>query len=186
MKNNTLTKSSKAIIIFKAVLLILIILRAQSSFAQRRNGYLGLEAGVYATNHYDPGIGFHFSGNAEVANAMFVGAEVGVISFSDLEKPYIPLLVRFSAMPQLNSTKARLLVVVAPGYGIYDNSRQRNNIYYKTKGGFTFYGGAGAAFKGKGKADFSLTIGYSSFGFTTEGYKSNIDGVGIRFGVMFR
>jgi hypothetical protein len=178
--------SSKFSFVSKYIILFLLILASVSSFAQQRNGYLGLDAGIYIVEPYDPAVGAHFSGNAEVANDMFLGAEIGVVKFHRLDKPYLPLLARFSMMPALNSGRARLLVLVAPGYGFYDNDLRRGNEYRKSRGGFTFYGGVGAAFKGKRNGYLTLTIGYSTFGFTTNGYKTNIDGVGIRFGGMFR
>lgn len=186
MKNCFLTKISKTVFIPKYLLLLLLIGMATFSFAQQRNGYLGLEGGVYITEPYDPGIGAHFSGNAEVANDMFLGAEIGVVKFHRLDKAYLPLLARFSMMPALRSGKARLLVVLAPGYGFYDDSYRRGGLYYKSKGGFAFYGGMGAAFRGKQNGYLTVTIGYSTFGFTNAGHKSNIDGVGIRFGGLFR
>jgi hypothetical protein len=186
MKDRVLTKTLKSVLSPKCLLLFLMTNIVSLSFAQQRNGYLGLEAGVYIVEPYDPGVGAHFSGNAEVANDMFLGAEIGVVNFHRLDKVYLPLLARFSMMPALRSGKARLLVVLAPGYGFYDDSYRRGGVYYQSKGGFSFYGGIGAAFKGKQNGYITLTIGYSTFGFTTNGYKSNIDGVGIRFGGLFR
>jgi hypothetical protein len=186
MRSNFLFKGLKDTYILKFFFLILIMQVSVLSFCQRRNGYLGLDAGVYVIKHYDPAVGAHFSGNAELANDMFLGAEIGVVKFDGIRKAYFPLLARFSMMPALNSGRARLLILLAPGYGIYDDSYRRGGIYYKEKGGFDFYGGIGAAFKGKQNGYLTLTVGYSTFGFTTNGYKSNIDGVGIRFGGMFR
>jgi len=186
MRNNLLTKTSTSTFARKYLLFFLLTFVATISFAQQRNGYLGLEAGVYIVEPYDPGVGAHFSGNAEVANDMFLGAEIGVVKFHRLDKVYLPLLARFSMMPALRSGKARLLVVLAPGYGFYDDSYRRGGLYYKSKGGFAFYGGIGAAFRGKQNGYLTLTIGYSTFGFITNGYKNNIDGVGIRFGGLFR
>lgn len=180
------TETAKDRLILKLIMLSLMIFAFTSSFAQKRNGYLGLEAGVYIVEPYDPGVGAHFSGNAEVSNDMFLGAEVGVVKFHRLDNVYLPLLARFSMMPALRSGKARLLVVLAPGYGFYDDSYRRGGLYYKSKGGFAFYGGIGAAFKGRRNGYLTVTIGYSTFSFTYGGYKSNIDGVGIRFGGLFR
>lgn len=170
----------------KFIMLVAFVQAFVISFSQQRNGYLGLDAGVYVIKHSDPAVGAHFSGNAGLSNDMFVGAEIGVVKFEGLRKAYLPLLARFSMMPALNSGRARLLILLAPGYGLYDDSYRRGGIYYREKGGFSFYGGLGAAFKGKGNGYLTLTVGYSTFGFSTNGYKSNIDGVGIRFGGMFR
>lgn len=186
MRSNFSTIVSKSIYVPKYIMLLILIHASVLSFGQRRNGYLGLDAGVYVVKPSNPAVGAHFSGNAELANGMFLGAEIGVVKFDHLDKVYLPLLARFSMMPDLNSGKAKLLVVLAPGYGVYDNSYRRGGIYYKENGGFSFYGGVGAAFKGKQNGSLTLTVGYSSFGFTTNGYKTNIDGVGIRFGGMFR
>jgi hypothetical protein len=186
MTESLLTKTSKHVLNPKYLVSFLLIFITTFSFAQQRNGYLGLEAGVYIVEPYDPGVGAHFSGNAEIANDMFLGAEIGVVKFHRLDKAYLPLLARFSMMPALRSGKARLLVVLAPGYGFYDDSYRRGGLYYKSKGGFAFYGGMGAAFKGKRNGYLTVTIGYSTFGFTNAGHKSNIDGVGIRFGGLFR
>jgi hypothetical protein len=186
MKNYLPIAIPKAVISRKLILLLLMVIPASFSFSQQRNGYLGLEAGVYIVEPYDPGVGAHFSGNAGIANDMFLGAEIGVVKFRRLDKVYLPLLARFSMMPVLRSGKARLLVVLAPGYGFYDNSYRRGGIYYKSKGGFAFYGGIGAAFKGKQNGYLTVTVGYSTFGFTNDGYETNIDGVGIRFGGIFR
>lgn len=186
MRNYFSIMLSKNICVLKFILLIAIMHTSVFSFSQKRSGYLGLDAGVYVIKHSDPGVGAHFSGNAELANDMFLGAEIGVVKFDGLHKAYLPLLARFSMMPALNSGRARLLILLAPGYGVYDDTYRRGGIYYKETGGFSFYGGLGAAFKGKGNGYLTLTIGYSTFGFTTNGYKSNIDGVGIRFGGLFR
>lgn len=186
MKNNDSTLTAKQILIPLCLTVFFISLAATSSFAQKRNGYLGLDAGVYITQPYDPGVGAHFSGNAEVSNDMFLGLEIGAVKFHYLHKPYLPLLARFSMMPSLQSGKARLLIVLAPGYGFYGDDYRRGQVYYKSKGGFSFYGGVGAAFKGKRNGYLTVTIGYSTFGFTTNDYKTNVDGVGIRFGGIFR
>ncbi|HTM91305.1 MAG TPA: hypothetical protein VL095_02725 [Flavisolibacter sp.] len=186
MKKTLLAKTVKDTFVPKWMFVLLMTIAFTSSFAQQRNGYLGLEAGVYIVEPYDPGVGAHFSGNAEVANDMFLGAEIGVVKFHRLDKAYLPFLARFSMMPALRSGNARLLVVLAPGYGFYDDSYRRGGLYYKSKGGFAFYGGMGAAFKGKRNGYLTVTIGYSTFGFTNAGHKSNIDGVGIRFGGLFR
>jgi hypothetical protein len=180
MKNNPLAKFAKSILLSTLILLSLY------SFGQKRNGYLGLDAGIYAVDQYSPGVGVHVSGNAGIANEVFVGAEIGAVKFNHLDKVYAPLLARFSFMPELSSRRANLLILIAPGYGIYDDSRWRNNIYYKSKGGFAFYGGVGAAFRGTGRGYLTITVGYSTFGFTGYNYKSNIDGVGIRIGALFR
>lgn len=170
----------------KYFILVLLIHTSHSSFSQRKNGYLGLDAGVYVIKYYDPAVGAHFSGNAELAKDMFLGAEIGIVKFDGIRKIYAPLLARFSMMPDIGSGRTRLLILLAPGYGLYDDSYRRGDIYYKEKGGFSFYGGMGAAFKGKQNGYLTLTVGYSTFGFSTNGHKSNIDGVGIRFGGMFR
>lgn len=181
MKNNYTTAITK-----RTLILFLLCFIINSSFAQKRNGYLGLDAGVYITEPYDPAVGVHFSGNAEVSNDMFLGLEIGAVKFHRLDKVYLPLLARFSMMPSLGSGNARLLIVMAPGYGFYDHSYRRGQVYYKSKGGFSFYGGFGAAFKGKQNGYLTVTIGYSTFSFTTNEHKTNVDGVGIRFGGIFR
>ena len=186
MKNTHLDKISGSITAFRWILLPVLILTHASCFSQQRNGYLGLDRGIYVIKQYDAAAGAHFSGNAELTNDVFLGAEIGFVKFDHLDKVYLPLLARFSFMPQLNLRRANLLILLAPGYGVYDDSYRRNTTYYKSKGGFSFYGGAGAAFRGKGNAYLTLTIGYATFGFTTNGYKSNIDGVGIRIGALFR
>lgn len=186
MRNHTLAIASKNGSVIKLFLLVAQIQMSVASFCQHTNGYLGLDAGVYVIKNSDPAVGAHFSGNAELANDMFVGAEIGLVKFDGLRKPYFPLLARFSMMPALSSGKARLLILLAPGYGLYDDNYRRGGIYFKEKGGFSFYGGLGAAFRGRKNGYLTLTVGYSTFGFTTNGYKSNIDGVGIRFGGMFR
>jgi hypothetical protein len=186
MKNNYTTAITKQIFISLNLTAFFICFGIISSFGQKRNGYLGLDAGVYITEPYDPGVGAHFSGNAEVSNDMFLGLEIGAVKFHRLDKVYLPLLARFSMMPSLRSGKARLLIVLAPGYGFYDDSYKRGSVYYKSKGGFSFYGGLGAAFKGKQNGYLTVTIGYSTFGFSANDYKTNINGVGIRFGGIFR
>jgi hypothetical protein len=186
MRNRFSINFTKTIYALKYIMLVVLIHASILSFSQRRKGYLGLDAGVYVIKHSDPAVGAHFSGNAELSNDIFLGAEIGVVKFDGLRKAYLPLLARFSMMPDLNLGRARLLILLAPGYGLYDDSYRRGGIYYKEKGGFNFYGGLGAAFKGKQNSYLTVTVGYSTFGFTTNGYKSNIDGVGIRLGAMFR
>lgn len=186
MKNKLANTPLKIYVAKYCSAIIAMLFACTTSYAQQRNGYLGVDAGVYVIEQYDPGVGAHFSGNAEVANDIFLGAEIGVVKFHRLDKPYFPLLARFSIMPALKSARARLLVLLEPGYGFYDESFRRGNDNFKSKGGFTFYGGIGAAFKGRKNGYLTLTVGYSTFGFTTNGYKSNIDGVGIRLGGIFR
>ena len=154
--------------------------------AQRRNGYVGLDAGVYFLKPHDPAVGVHFSGNIELVNALFFGPEIGVVKFDHLKKPYLPLLARFSIMPALQSRKASALIVLAPGYGLHDETYRRGNNWFNSKGGFAFYGGAGAVIPGKKRGSLAITIGYTSFGFRVNGFKSNIDGVGLRLGAMIR
>lgn len=185
MRNYFPITFSKKITALKFFILVAVLHLSLLSFSQR-GGYLGLEVGVYAIKHSDPAVGAHFSGNAELTNDMFLGAEIGIVKFDGLHKPYLPLLARFSMMPNVGSGRARLLILLAPGYGLYDDKYRRGGLYYHEKGGFDFYGGVGAAFKGKQNGYLTLTVGYSTFGFTTDDYKTNIDGVGIRFGVMFR
>lgn len=156
------------------------------SFSQKRNGYLGLDAGVYVIKNSNPAMGAHFSGNAQIATDAYLGAEVGVVKIDGLRKPYLPLLARVSMMPNVGSSRTRLLILLAPGYGVYDDTYRRGGFYYHEKGGFSFYGGFGAVFMQKKNASLSLTIGYSTFGISTNSYKSNIDGVGVRFGVMLK
>jgi hypothetical protein len=186
MKNYLPITNPKGFIFRMLIILFMMVITADHSFSQQRNGYLGLEAGVYIVKPENSGVGAHFSGNAEIANDMFLGAEIGAVKLHRLDNVYLPLLARFSMMPALRSGKARLLVVLAPGYGFYDDSYRIGGINYKSKGGFAFYGGVGAAFKGKQRGYLTVTAGYSTFGFSTNGYKSNIDGVGIRFGGLFR
>lgn len=156
------------------------------AMAQKRGGYLSLDAGVYVLPQFNPAIGLHLGGNALLANEVYLGAELGVVKFDHLSKPYLPLLARFSAMPSIGSGRSRLLILLAPGYGLYRDDFRRGNDWYYSKGGFSFYGGFGAVIPGKGRGSLSLSVGYTTFGFETNGHESNIDGVGIRIGAMIR
>jgi hypothetical protein len=182
MKNSFIKTKS----LFRFFLLSAIMFGANSAFTQQRNGYLNIDAAVYAFKNDDPAIGAHFGGNAGIANDVYLGAELGVVKFHDNDKVYLPVLARFSFMPQVNSKKANLIVLIAPGYGAYNNSYRDGNNDHKVKGGFAFFGGLGAGFKGKRNGYLTLTVGYTSFGFDDRGSKYNVDGVGIRVGGMFR
>jgi hypothetical protein len=170
----------------KWVTIVLLLSSSLTAFSQRRSGYAELDAGIYFIKQVDPAIGAHFSGNIELTNAVFLGAELGVVKFDHIKKAYLPLLARFSIMPSSGGKRINPLVVLAPGYGVYEEKFRVGNTWYESKGGFSFYGGAGVAFPGKGRGSLVMTIGYSTFGFTTNGHKSNIDGVGLRIGAMIR
>ncbi len=169
---------------FKLLVWALMIFATAPAFSQKRNSYLELDAAGYFLKPYDPAVGIHLSGNIELVKALFFGAELGVVKFDHLKKPYIPLLTRFSIMPALSSRKASALIVLAPGYGLYEERYRRGNDWFHSKGGFTFYGGLGAVIPGKNRGSLAITVGYTAFGFSTNGRKTNIDGVGLRLGAM--
>lgn len=170
----------------KWMILFFVLTGSLFCFGQKRNGYLSLDAGIYVLPQFNPALGFHLGGNAELANAVFIGAELGVVKFDHLNKPYLPMLARFSAMPLLGTGKNRLLILLAPGYGLYKEDLRRGNDWYHSTGGFSFFGGVGVVLPGKRRGSLSLSVGYTTFGFNTDGHQSNTDGVGIRVGAMIR
>ena len=167
-------------------LLFILILFPCLCFGQSRKGYLSIELGTYFARNTDPAIGVHLSGNAEITPSLFLGLEAGVIKFPNLKNLYAPILARFTMMPQTSRAKATPLILVEPGYGIYRHVRKIGNLRVETEGGFDFFGGIGAVFNGKGKGRLFLAIGYSSFGFSTNDIRSNLEMVGLRLGVMLR
>jgi len=151
--------------------------------AQKKNkGYCSFDASIDVKKNYDPPIGIRFSGNGEIVNGFFLGAEVGVVKFPDLEGVYVPILARFTVVPNADSKKTTFLALLEPGYGAYN---KQDALNAPLQGGFNFFGGIGATFSGKGSGRMYLAAGYSLYGFKRNDIKSDREMLGMRVGIMF-
>jgi hypothetical protein len=157
-----------------------------ASSAQKKNkGYSSAAINLNIGNNTQS-FGASFGANVELSKGAFFGLEAGVLKFQDLDGIYLPMLGKFTIAPNIDKNKLSPLLVLQPGYGIYQHTYSAGSVQITTRGGFDFYGGVGVVFPGKGKGHGFLTVGYSLFGFTTEDVKSNLEMVGIKTGIMFR
>jgi hypothetical protein len=171
------TKTSR----MKTLLLLNLSLIPFLSFAQHNSGYFSFVGSLNFPTNVDEGpiLGGHASRSTQLGTSEYLGLEAGVVKFKSMHGVYIPIQLKYSLMPAKDPRKVSALIVLAPGYGIYKQA--------DTKGGLVFYGGVGAAFPGKGKGGGYLTVGYSSFAFTSKKSTENnstVSSVGVRAGVM--
>lgn len=167
----------------KQVLSALFLILVLDSTAQKKSGYASISlAGYFSGNQ---AFGGHVSGNAEMGKDAYIGLEIGGLKFEELPGIYFPLQARFTLWPETGKP-VRPMVILSPGYGVYKKAIGTNGVYVETTGGFTFYGGAGATFSGKGKGSGYVSLGYSLFQFTTENLKSNLKTFGIRAGMIIK
>ena|SRR5438552_10933388 len=166
----------------KTFLLFCLFLIPALSQAQhkKQGGYFSFAGSVNipTTAGMDPIMGAELSGNAELGKGGYLGLQAGVLKFQGMMGVYVPIQLKFSLMPAKNPKKVSPLIVLAPGLGVYNQT--------DTQGGFTFYGGIGAVFAGKGKSGGYLTAGYSSYGFTSGDINSTVETIGIRAGIMIQ
>jgi hypothetical protein len=177
-----LPKTSK----MRKLLTLLLLTGSLLSYAQNNfRGYFGIEPSVYFNSQSDPAFGVNFSGSGELAKDLFAGLQVGVVKFKENDKVYIPLQVKLTIAPDYYKKKTSILILLEPGYGVYNETNRVGIDDIQTLGGFTFFGGLGAAFKGKGNGRISVAVGYSLFGFKSNDTKNNTEMIGMRLGVMF-
>ncbi len=163
----------------------LLLICSLNSFCQKNKGYASI-SGSFDIRDNAQGYGALFSGNTRIGPGSFLGIESGLIKLKGLDAPYIPLFGKITVAPNFEKEKLSLLVVLEPGYGIYNHKTSIGNSYITTKGGFDFYGGLGAVTSSKSKAHAFVTIGYSRYGFSIEEITSKVEMVGVRIGVMFK
>lgn len=170
----------------RSVLIFVLTTLLYKSGQSQKQGYFSFGLGANFAQVYDPVIGVHLSGNGEIGKGFFAGIEIGAVKFQEFEGVYLPLQLKFTVAPKINTDKVSPLIVLAPGYGVYNKAVRVGSINITNQGGMVFYGGLGLAFPGKGKSRGYLTLGYSMFGFTTNEIKSYAEMIGLRAGVMLR
>jgi hypothetical protein len=162
-------------------ILILTVLISSSVFSQKSRGFVSGTFQVDAPEHYEPIISARLSGGAKLNNLVLLGIGVGVTKFKEFKKVYVPV---FGTITVADFTKRiSPLVVLEPGYGIYDEKVRLGNRTVTREGGFTFFGGGGIAIAATPKANLSFSVGYAYYGFNTAGVHSSIKGPGFRFTV---
>jgi hypothetical protein len=166
----------------KYTILILVLLFAITTMAQRRSrGFLSGTFQVDAPEYYKPVISARLSGGINLKNLALVGIGVGVTKFKEFKKVYVPV---FGTITVADFTKrVSPLVVLEPGYGIYNEKIRVGNSTLTREGGFTFFGGGGVAIAASSKANLSFSVGYAYYGFNTAGINSSVKGVGFQFTV---
>jgi hypothetical protein len=136
---------------------------------------------VDAPEYYKPVISARLSGGVNLKNLALVGIGVGVTKFKEFKKVYVPV---FGTITVADFTKrVSPLVVLEPGYGIYNEKIRVGNSTLTREGGFTFFGGGGVAIAASSKANLSFSVGYAYYGFNTAGINSSVKGVGFQFTV---
>jgi hypothetical protein len=163
----------------KYIFVVLLFL-STTVIAQRRatNAFFSGTFQVDAPEHYKPVVSGRLSGGANLNNFALLGVGVGITKFKEFKKLYVPV---FGTITIADFKKhVSPLVVVEPGYGIY-NEKLRSGV--TREGGFTFFGGGGVAVAATSKANLSFSVGYSVYSFNTGGVNSTVKGVGFRFTV---
>jgi hypothetical protein len=159
------------------------LLFSSAAIAQKRpsNGFLSGTFQVDAPEHYKPVVGARLSGGVNLKNLALVGIGVGITKFKEFKKVYVPI---FGTITVADFSKhVSPLVVLEPGYGIYNEKFRAGNRTITRKGGFTFFGGGGVAVAANRKANLSFSVGYSIYSFNTAGINSSVKGIGFRFTV---
>lgn len=164
-------------------ILLLFIFVSLTATAQRRasNAFFSGTFQVDAPEHYKPIISGRLSGGANLQNFALIGIGVGVTKIKEMGKLYVPVFGTITIADF--SKKVSPLVVAEPGYGIYNEKVRLGTRTVTREGGFTFFGGGGAAIAANSKANISFSIGYSVYSFNTAGINSSIKGIGFRFTV---
>lgn len=162
-------------------ILVAVVLFSSVSHAQRSRGFLSGTFQVDAPEHYKPVVSARLSGGANLRNLALIGIGVGVTKFKEFKKVYVPV---FGTITVADFTKrVSPLVVLEPGYGIYNEKLRIGTRNVTREGGFTFFGGGGVAIAATSKANLSLSVGYAHYNFNIDGVSSSVRGPGFRFTV---
>lgn len=154
----------------------------QVCFAQRSSrSFISGTVQVDAPEHYKPVVSARLSGGVNLKNLALVGFGIGITKFKEFSKLYVPVFGTVTIADF--SKRVSPLVVLEPGYGIYNEKIRLGNRTVTREGGFTFFGGGGVALAASSKANLSFSVGYAHYGFTTAGITSSVKGVGFRFTV---
>jgi hypothetical protein len=167
--------------ILSLLLLLPSLLSAQEKKSQK--GYFSLEIGTYFNK--DPAVGLHLNGNGALGKGFYAGMELRVVTFQDMDGVYIPILAKFTIIPNQNLKKVSPIAVFEPGYGLYNKTRV-GPYSPAVRGGINFFGGAGLTFPETGRGRSFLMIGYSLFGFKMDDVTANVETFGVRAGFMLR
>jgi hypothetical protein len=157
------------------------VLLSTSTFAQRglSRGFVSGTLQIDAPENYKAIVSARLSGGAKLSNLALIGIGVGVTKFKEFSKVYVPV---FGTIAIADFTKRiSPLVVLEPGYGIYNEKLHWGNRVVTREGGFTFFGGGGVAIAATRKANISFSVGYAHYSFTTAGITSSVKGPGFRF-----
>lgn len=170
----------------KLRLCFLLLLPLAALSQKNDKGYFSITALTAFKANADPAFGASLSGNVELAKAFFIGGQIGLVKFPLHDGVYVPLQAKFTVAPQLDSKKIGLLVLLEPGYGVYNKTLHAGSNTITQQGSFTFFGGLGGTFPGKGKGRAFLAAGYSLFGFKTNDVRNDERLIEVRAGVMLR
>lgn len=167
----------QAIYTMKYILLFTLFV-SFSGFAQKSRRFVSGTLQIDAPEHYKPAAGARLSGGVNLNNLVLLGVGVGVTKFKEFSKVYVPV---FGTLTLADFTKRiSPLLVLEPGYGFYNEKRDRD---FADQGGFTFFGGGGVAIAASQKANLSFSVGYSHYTFKTRGNNFTVNGPGLRFTV---
>lgn len=165
-------------------LLFIICIFFLSTVNAQNKGFATVSFGLDFPKKADPAISVFFSGNHEVLRDLALGISGGVVKFPRADRLYFPVAANITIMPGNKSTVSPL-IILQPGYGFYNRSESSGPFNFETKGGFTFYGGAGVLLPaGPVKVHFTGGIGYYTF--ETNWTKDGVTTGAIRLGLMFR
>jgi hypothetical protein len=156
------------------------------SKAQSRNSLFTIAASADFANNTHV-LGGHFSANAQLSRNIYLGAGFGIGEFHSDNNLYFPIYANFLFLPRINRSNLKLLLNIAPGYGIYNRQYNVNPIdrgftEVKETGGFYFYTGIGimeASSRGKP----FVSAGYARYTFNNYSYTYARDAVAFRVGI---
>lgn len=175
---------AKIFLFMRVAILVTAMFLSVNCFSQKKGGYLSFSPVVDIIKKSSASIGGELSGNGAISDNAYLGFNVGFTKSQNIKHPYCPVLLKFTLIPQKD--KLSPLLVVSPGYIVYNQSQNIGPIEITTKGRFSFYGGAGIASKPMNNSRLFLTIGYARYEFTINEVKAAIEGLGIRAGIMIR
>lgn len=169
------------------VLVFCMLLFPIIGLAQKKSkGYLSITSSLHFKSQTDPGFGGLVSGNLQVSKEFFAGVQLGALKLPYTDGVYVPLQAKFTIAPSFHSNKVSPVMLIEPGYGIYNKTYHYYAGSYTEEGGFTFFAGAGILLPVSARGGLMLAAGYSSFGFKAGNEKTNLEMIGARLGVYLK
>ena len=119
---------------------LLILLVSLPVLSHAQDSFITGQVGFDSPKNIDLALSARFAGGARIEKDVFLGVGAGVTKFSDNSSLYFPIFGHISF--SYNSTaKIFPIIVLQPGYGLYNKTIRVGNEDIQTKGGLTYFAG---------------------------------------------